>query len=74
MLDGMGEWLRQESGFFETAWLSRMCAGMVGETLVIALPGSPKAVEKCWQMLQPVLSKAVERIAKQMLAPERKSA
>lgn len=75
MLDGMGEWLRQESGYFtETAWLSRMCAGMVAETLVIALPGSPKAVVECWQVLQPVLSKAVERIAKQMPAPERRSA
>ncbi|MCB1537626.1 MAG: bifunctional molybdenum cofactor biosynthesis protein MoaC/MoaB [Rhodospirillales bacterium] len=75
MLDGIGEWLRQESGFFtETAWLSRMCAGIVDETLVIALPGSPKAVAECWQMLQPVLSKAVERIAKQMPARDRKSA
>lgn len=77
MLDGMGEWLRFESGYFtETAWLSRMCAGMVGQTLVIALPGSPKAVAECWQMLAPVLPVALERIAKQVnpIVNARKSA
>lgn len=77
MLDGIGEWLRQESGYFtETAWLSRMCAGMIGKTLVVALPGSPKAVAECWQIFSPVLPLALKRIAKQNPAfnVERKSA
>lgn len=66
MLDGVGEWLRRESGYFtETAWLSRMSAGMLDETLIIALPGSPKAVEECWQILAPVLPLALARIDKQ---------
>lgn len=66
ILDGIGEWLRRESGYFtQTAWLSRMCAAMVGKTLVIALPGSPKAVAECWEILAPVLPVALQRIAGQ---------
>lgn len=62
-LEGLGEWLRRESLYFtETAWLSRMMAGMVGDTLVIALPGSLKAVQECWQILEPVLPLALQRI------------
>ena len=49
MLDGLGDVLRTESLYFtDTAWLSRMTACMVGATLVIAFPGSPKAVKECW--------------------------
>lgn len=66
LLEGMGEWLRHESGYFTpTAWLSRMGAGMMNNTLIIALPGSLKAVTECWQILSPVLPIALERIAKQ---------
>ena len=44
---GFGERLR-ESGARHTplSWLSRSEAGLVGETLVILLPGSPKAVRE----------------------------
>ena len=66
MLDGLGELLRYESGYFtETAWLSRMTAGMAGATLVIALPGSAKAVKECIEIMEPFLGLAIERIAKQ---------
>lgn len=66
MLDGLGDVLRNESlHFTDTAWLSRMTAGMVGATLVIAFPGSPKAVVECWSILEPFLGDALNKIAKQ---------
>ena len=66
MLDGLGDVLRNESlHFTDTAWLSRMTAGMVDSTLVIAFPGSPKAVTECWSILEPFLGDALNKIAKQ---------
>lgn len=66
MLDGLGDILRSESlHFTDTAWLSRMTAAMVGSTLVIAFPGSPKAVKECWDILKPFLGDALNKIAKQ---------
>lgn len=66
MLDGLGDLLRNESlHFTDTAWLSRMTAAMVGSTLVIAFPGSPKAVKECWDILEPFLGDALDKIAKQ---------
>ncbi len=66
MLGGLGDVLRTESlHFTDTAWLSRMSAGMVGPTLVITFPGSPKAVKECWDILEPFLGDALDKIAKQ---------
>ena len=66
MLDGLGDVLRTESLYFTyTAWLSRMTACMVGATLVIAFPGSPKAVKECWDILSPFLGDALDKIKKQ---------
>jgi molybdenum cofactor biosynthesis protein MoaC len=66
MLEGLGNVLRAESlHYTDTAWLSRMTAGMVGTTLVIAFPGSPKAVKECWEILSPFLGDALEKIKKQ---------
>ncbi|MGZ9097484.1 MAG: bifunctional molybdenum cofactor biosynthesis protein MoaC/MoaB [Micavibrio sp.] len=66
ILVGFGEMLRRESAAYtDTAWLSRMAAGMVGDTLVIALPGSPKAVRECWEILSPFMARALKMIAGQ---------
>lgn len=66
MLDGLGDYLRAESQYFtDTAWLSRMTAGMIGQTLIIALPGSPKAVQECWEIIHPFIGDALEKISKQ---------
>lgn len=66
MLDGLGDVLRTESlHFTDTAWLSRMTAGMVGATLVIAFPGSPKAVKECWDIISPFIGDALHKIQKQ---------
>lgn len=63
ILDGFGEVLRRESAAFtDTAWLSRMKAGMMNETLIVALPGSPKAVAECWDILRPFLAHALKMI------------
>ena len=58
---GFSEALRQQS-FKETkkAILSRGISGIRGKTLIINLPGSTKAVDECFKILQPVLGHAVE--------------
>lgn len=66
MLDGLGDLLRTESlHYTDTAWLSRMTAGMLGSTLVIAFPGSPKAVKECWEIIAPFIGDALDKIKKQ---------
>jgi molybdenum cofactor synthesis domain-containing protein len=66
MMTGLGDYLRSQSlHYTDTAWLSRMTAGMVGATLVIAMPGSPNAVTECWHILQPFLGDALRKIKKQ---------
>ncbi len=69
VLEGLGDLLRSESlHFTDTAWLSRMTAVMVGSTLVIAFPGSPKAVKECWDIIEPFLADALDKISKQGFA------
>ena len=59
-LPGMEEAIRQES-LTRTpfAMLSRAVVGVRGRTLIINLPGSPKAVQECFRVVQPVLAHAV---------------
>lgn len=66
ILDGFGEMLRRESAAYtDTAWLSRMAAGMLDDALVIALPGSPKAVSECWEIISPLIARTLNMIATQ---------
>ena len=44
------------------AMLSRGVAGIAESTLIINLPGSPKAVEECFEVIRPVLRHAVDLI------------
>jgi molybdenum cofactor synthesis domain-containing protein len=58
---GIPEMLRARSALkTPTAWLGRGCAGIRGETLVINLPGSVKAVSECVELLLPLLPHALE--------------
>ena len=43
-----------------TAMLSRGVCGIRGRTLIVNLPGSPRAVTECFEVIRPVLKHAVE--------------
>lgn len=45
------------------AMLSRGVCGVRNSTLIINLPGSPKGVEECFEVIKPVLQHAVDQIA-----------
>lgn len=63
-VDGIGELFRSESSqHTPMAWLSRAEAVLIGSTLVIALPGSAKAVAQGMDILAPVLAHAVSMAA-----------
>ena len=59
-IPGIAEALRTHS-YAETpaAMLSRGCAGVRGTTIVVNLPGSPRAVRLCMSVLGPVMEHAV---------------
>ncbi len=62
-IPGFGELVRQKS--FEiasTAILSRAIAGIRGKSLVINLPGSPKAVKECLDIILPLVPHALDMI------------
>jgi molybdopterin adenylyltransferase len=42
------------------AWLSRATAGQVGTAIVINLPGNPKAVRQCLDVVLPMLPHAIQ--------------
>ena len=57
---GIAEAMRAISlQYTRTAMLSRSVAGVRGRTLIINLPGSPKAVKECLEYILPVLPHAV---------------
>jgi len=63
-IDGIGELFRSESSqHTPMAWLSRADAVLVGRTLVIALPGSAKAVAQGMDILAPILAHALSMAA-----------
>lgn len=58
---GIPEMLRYRSSEkVKSAWLSRGTAGIKGNTLVVNLPGSVKAVTECIEFLLPILPHAIE--------------
>jgi molybdenum cofactor synthesis domain-containing protein len=63
IVPGFGELMRLE-GFKRTpnAVLSRAVAGIRGRTLVVNLPGSPRAVRECLELIRDILPHAVEML------------
>jgi molybdenum cofactor synthesis domain-containing protein len=60
---GFAETMRAKSyQITPAAILSRAVAGVRGECLIINLPGSPKAVRECLEVLLPAIPHAVEMI------------
>ena len=58
---GIPEAMRQKSlEITPKAMLSRAVAGIRGKTLIINLPGSPKGVRECLEVILPVLPHAIE--------------
>ncbi|HEV8593608.1 MAG TPA: MogA/MoaB family molybdenum cofactor biosynthesis protein [Pyrinomonadaceae bacterium] len=58
---GIAEAMRREtSRDAPLAMLSRGICGSRNNTLIINLPGSPKAVEECFAVIRPVLEHAVQ--------------
>jgi molybdenum cofactor synthesis domain-containing protein len=63
VIPGFGEAMR--AGIFSVtpmAILSRAVAGVRGKCLIINLPGSPKAVKECLEVVLPTIPHAVEII------------
>ena len=63
LVPGLAEAMRAET--FNTtpfAILSRAVAGIRGDCLIINLPGSPKAVQECLEVVLPVIPHAVDII------------
>ena len=66
LVPGIPEAIRRETARVTTkAMLSRGVAGIVGNTLIINLPGSPKAVSECLEIIAPVLDHALETLCGQ---------
>ncbi len=60
---GIAEAIRRETAAATPkAMLSRGVAGISGSTLIVNLPGSPKAVVECLEVLAPVLDHALETV------------
>ncbi len=63
LVPGIAEAIRRETAAATAkAMLSRGIAGISGSTLIVNLPGSPKAVAECMAVLTPVLDHALETV------------
>ena len=63
MLPGFGELMRQTSlKFVPTAILSRQSAGVRGHSLIVNLPGQPKAIKECLEPIFPAVPYCIDLI------------
>lgn len=61
LVPGIAEVMRAESlKVTSRAMLSRAMAGLRKYTLIINMPGSPKAVRECWTAIAPALTHGIE--------------
>lgn len=63
-LPGFGELMRMQSYTkVKTAILSRATAGVRGRSLIINLPGRPRAIGECLPLLTPAIAECLDHIA-----------
>ena len=65
-LPGFGELMRRRSydvAGVPTAILSRATAGIRGRSLIVNLPGKPRAIEECLPALLPAIAECLEHIS-----------
>lgn len=61
MMPGFGELMRAESlKFVPTAILSRQTAGLRGSSLIVNLPGKPKAIRECLDAVFPAIPYCID--------------
>lgn len=61
MMPGFGELMRSESlKYVPTAILSRQTAGIRNETLIVNLPGKPKAIRQCLDAVFPAIPYCID--------------
>ncbi len=64
MMPGFGEAMRAESlKIVPTAILSRQVAGIRNQTLIINLPGKPKAIKECLDVVFPAIPYCIDLLA-----------
>ena len=62
-LPGFGEIMRVQSfAKVPTAILSRSTAGTRGQTLIVNLPGNPKAIGECLPLIAPAIREAIRHL------------
>lgn len=63
MLPGFGELMRQVSlQYVPTAILSRQTAGIRGKSLIVNLPGKPKSIKECLEVVFPAIPYCIDLI------------
>jgi molybdopterin adenylyltransferase len=63
MLHGFGELMRSVSlAYVPTAILSRQTAGILNQTLIVNLPGKPKAIRQCLEAVFPAIPYCIDLI------------
>lgn len=61
---GLAEAMRRETAAkTPMSMLSRGICGIRKKTLIVNLPGSPRAVEECFEVIRPVLQHAIKLLA-----------
>lgn len=63
LLPGFGEQMRQVSlNYVPTAILSRQTAGIRGRALIVNLPGKPKSIQECLEVIFPAIPYCIDLI------------
>jgi len=63
LLPGFGELMRQTSlQYVPTAILSRQTAGIRGKSIIVNLPGKPKSIKECLEVVFPAIPYGIDLI------------